>query len=71
MYIESTRQCNQSSEDFFSKFQFVPLVETQILFPLYNINISLDVRRVMLGEKFNLKPTMILDFRAQVRVTVP
>ena len=63
IYIESTGQCSQSSEDFYSKFQFVPNVTTQILFPLYNVRISFepDVRRVMLGEKFNLKPTMMLD----------
>ena len=60
IYIENTTQCNQSSEDFRSKFQFVPPVETQVLFRLYTVDISLDVRRVMLGEKFNLKSTMML-----------
>ena len=52
---------------FFPNFKFVPPVEAQILFPLNTVNIS-NVRRVMLGEKFNFKPTMMLDMFGNVSV---
>ena len=68
IYIENTVKCSQSREDFRSKFQFVPPVETQVLFPLYTVDISFepDVRREMLGEKFNLKHTKMLDIFGHV-----
>ena len=70
IYIENTAKCSQSREDFRSKFQFVPPVETQVLFPLYTVDISFepDVRRVMLGEKFNLKHTKMLDMFGHLSV---